>query len=298
MKRALQWIGIGLGALLGVIVIAAVVLHMVGRSRLANAPDVPLQPVTVPTDASAVARGDYLVHAVSACTGCHGENLEGGVLIDEAPIGYLPAPNLTAGAGGIGASYTDADWERAIRHGVGADGRVLSAMPSQLFAHYSNEDLGALIAYLKQVPPVDNDLGPRNITFPGTILFGVLGYNTMPVTMIEHETVGQAAPPAGATAEYGEYLVNIAVCRDCHAANLAGNTDPNGPPLGPNLTPGGELSSWSEADFINTIRTGITPSGRQLSEEMPWQIYQRMGDAELQAIWAYLHSLSPLPDNP
>ncbi|MEZ4658159.1 MAG: hypothetical protein R2911_11345 [Caldilineaceae bacterium] len=73
--------------------------------------------VEVPTDAAAIVTGQRLA-AISSCIECHGADLSGTVFVDEAPIGYIPAPNLTSGQGGIGGIYTDADWEGAIRHGV------------------------------------------------------------------------------------------------------------------------------------------------------------------------------------
>lgn len=302
MKRALKWIGIVLGGIVGIVLIAGVVLHFVGKSRLNNAPEVATKPVTAATGETAVARGEYLVNVVSECRECHGDQLEGSVFFD-GDIGiYLAAPNLTSGKGGIGTTYTDADWERAIRHGIGGDNRVLAIMPSNFLSHYSDADLAALIAYLKTVPPVDSEFGPRRIGFPGSILGGIMGFDDLTrINGIDHDSVGSSAPEEGATAEYGEYMVNIALCSECHGANLAGITlaeGEDGPPEGPNLTPGGELGSWTEADFINTIRTGQTPSGRQLdAEQMPWANFSQMSDIELQAIWAYLHSLPALPDN-
>ncbi len=143
--------------------------HLLGQNRLNRAPSVAVSGVTVPGDADAIARGAHLAR-ISSCAECHGANLEGMVFIDEAPIGYVPAPNLTTGTGGVGGSYADGDWARVIRHGVAADGRALVIMPADHYAHYGDEDLGALIAYLKSVPPVDNDLGLRRIDFPGTII--------------------------------------------------------------------------------------------------------------------------------
>lgn len=302
MKRVLKWIGIGLGSLMGILLIAGVVLHFVGRSRFNNAPEVATRPVAAATGETAVARGAYLVNVVSECRECHGDKLEGSSFIDGEIGIYLAAPNLTSGKGGIGAAYTDADWERAIRHGIGGDNRVLAIMPSQWFAHYSDADLAAMIAYLKSVPPVDSDFGPRRIGFPGTVMGGILGFDEFThINGIDHANVGKDAPVAAVTPEYGHYMVNIAACGECHGANLAGITlaeGEDGPPPGPNLTPGGELSGWTEADFINTIRTGQTPSGEQLDgEQMPWPTFSQMSDMELQAIWAYLHSLPALPYN-
>ncbi len=299
MRRIFKWIGIVLVGLIGLLLVAGVVLHFVGLSRLNNAPEVATKPVAVPTDAAAVARGEHLVSVVSACGLCHGVNLGGEVFFDGELGSYVFAANLTAGAGGVAATFSDADWERAIRHGVGGDGRTLVIMPSNFYAHYSDADLAAMIAYLKTAPPVDNDLGVRRIGFPGSVLGGTIGFNEFTrINGIDHAAVGGNSFLEGATAEYGEYLVNIAMCGGCHAANFAGIVGSDGPPPGPNLTSGGELGSWSETDFINTIRTGQAPSGKQLdAEQMPWPTISQMSDTELQAIWAYLQSLPPLPDN-
>ena len=299
--KMLKWIAVVAGVLLAVLIVAGVTLRFMGRGRLNRAPDVAVVPVPAATDAEALARGEHLVHNVSVCVGCHGPNLEGEVFIEGAPIGYIPAPNLTAGAGGVGGQMSDEQWTAALRHGVGHDGRALAGMPSNAYAHMSDADLSAVIGYLKQLPPVDNDLGPRRFQFPGTVLFGVLGANTLPVNIIDHGAVaasaGSTAPAAEPTAAYGEYLVNIAVCHDCHAANLAGNTDPNGPPMGPNITPGGRLADYNENQFLAFMRSGTTPDGRKVSDEMPWMEYQGMTDAELQAIFAYVSGLEAVADN-
>ena len=295
--RVIKWIGGILLALLLLLVVVGAVLHTVGASRLARAADVPSTAVPVPTDAAAIARGEHIATAISGCAECHGANLAGTVFIEGAPIGYVAATNLTAGAGGVGATNTDADWERAIRHGVGADGRALFIMPSQAYARMSDEDVGALIAYLKQVPPVDSELRPRAIQFPGTLFLGVLGYGSLPVNLTDHASVGGASPEAGATVPYGEYLSHIAGCRDCHGENLAGGTNPEAA-IGQNLTPGGELQGWSQEDFVTALRTGQTPSGRTLSDEMPWKAYANMSDEEVAALYLYLASLPPTEANP
>lgn len=299
MKRILKWLGIGVLGLAGILFVTALVLHFVGLSRLNNAPEVATKPVSVPADAAVVARGEHLVNVVSSCGLCHGENLGGQVFFDGEVGSYVFAANLTAGAGGVGATFSDADWERAIRHGVGGDGRVLVIMPSNFYQHLSDADLGAIIAYLKAAPPVDNDLGVRRIGFPGSIMGGTIGFNEFTrINGIDHANVGANSPTEGAVAEYGAYLVSIAMCGECHAANLAGIVGEDGPPPGPNLTPGGDLGDWTEADFLAAIRTGQTPDGRILdSEMMPWGTFSQMSDTELQAIWAYLQSLPALPDN-
>jgi len=206
----------------------------------------------------------------------------------------LSFPNLTSGAGGVGDTNTDEDWVRAIRHGVGHDGRGLLLMPSAVFYYLSDEDLGALIAYLKSLPPVDNELPERRIEPLGRMMMAIGMFPPLPVEQINHTGPRPVALQPGVTVAYGEYLSHT--CKECHGANLNGM--PFGPPgqevPTPNLTQGGELVAWSEQEFFTTMRTGVPPSGRQLDEQMPWKFYGQMTDAELRAVWLYLQSLPAL----
>ena len=184
--------------LIGILVIVGVVLHFVGKSRLNNAPEVATKPVTAASGETAVARGEHLVNVVSECRECHGEQLEGSIFIDGEIGIYVAAPNLTAGKGGLGATYTDADWERAIRHGIGGDNRVLVIMPSNFFAHYSDADLAAVIAYLKTFPPVDSDFSPRRIGFPGSVMGGFVAFAEFTkINGIDHAAVGGESATRG-----------------------------------------------------------------------------------------------------
>jgi cytochrome c553 len=266
-----------------------------GQNRLNNAPDVPVAAVSVPTDEAAIERGEHLA-TISGCRECHAYNLGGQAFVDEAPIGYIPASNLTSG--GVGAAYTDEDWARAIRHGVTRDGRVITIMASNHYAEYGDDDLANLIAYLKAAPPVENTLAPRQIQFPGTIIFGILAYDSWAVNLIDHAAVGGGnAPPVEAAAEYGEYLVSITSCGSCHGENLAGNTPDSDSPQGPNITPGGEIKGWTAEQFALAVRAGQTPGGEVLSPEMPWPLYAAMSDTEVTALYEYIQTLEPLPDN-
>jgi mono/diheme cytochrome c family protein len=172
-------------------------------------------------------------------------------------------------------------------------------MPARAFYYLSDEDLGALIAYLKSLPPVDHEL-PR--TDLGPIGRVMLALGQLPpeaaapdVTVIDHNGPRPVAPEPGVTVEYGEYLAHI--CAQCHGANLNGQIIrvEGNEYVALNLTPGGELGSWSERDFFATMRTGVTPSGRKLNEFMPWKYFGQMTDDELKAIWMYLQSLPALP---
>jgi mono/diheme cytochrome c family protein len=161
----------------------------------------------------------------------------------------------------------------------------------------SDEDLGALIAYIRSVPPVDQELPSTELSFTGNILLGMLGGDSLPARRIDQQMSRPAQMEAAVTPEYGEYLSHIGGCRDCHGENLAGGrVDPESP-FAPNLTQGGDLANWSEEDFITLIRTGEAPD-RPISPDMPWQTYQNMSDEEIKALWAYLDSLRHVPTNP
>ncbi len=292
--KILKLIGIVLGALLVLLVVLSGGLHFFGQSRLNSGPDVTIAMVNVPDDADLV-RGEHLAR-ISSCNECHAANYGGRVLIDEAPIGYLPAPNLTSN--GPVADYTDEDWAGAIRHGVTKDGRLMTIMPSHHYTHYGDDDLANLIAFFKSVDPADNDVGSRQIQFPGTIIFGVLAYNDWAVNQTDHASVGgHNAPEMAVTTEYGKYLVDITSCTSCHDDNLAGGV--NAELLGPNITPGGDFGAWTLEEFALALQAGQTPDGRQLDPiKMPWANYAGMSEVEVEALYVYLSSLEALPDNP
>ena len=120
----------------------------------------------------------------------------------------------------------------------------------------------------------------------------------IPAELILHAALRPAAPEPGITPEYGKYLTYS--CKVCHGLTMSGGPIPGFPsswPPAPNLTfgAGSVLPSWVEEDFINTIRTGITPEALKLrAEYMPWGSYKFMNDNELKAVWVYLQSLPKL----
>lgn len=298
MGRVLKWLAIIIGGLVGVAVIAAVVLIVMARSRLNREYDIQVENITIPGDEAALERGQHLVQAVSACGGCHGPDYGGTPFFEDPMIGTVYSSNLTSGEGGIGSTYNDEDWVRAIRHGVRPDGKPMIIMPSQHFYRYSDEDLGAIIAYVQSVPPVDRQSGGRQLTLVANILtsLGAFGPATIPAEVIDHDQPHPVPPEPGATEAYGEHLTYVATCRDCHGAELAGGQAGPGEPIAPNLTPGGELAQWSEEDFFTLMRSGRTPEGREVDPFMPWRTFSQMNDEELSAIWLYLQSLPARED--
>ena len=291
MRQVLKWLGIGLGILVGVLVVAVASAVLRGNSKLDQRYTIEPEAVNIPADAASIDRGQYL--AAVSCAGCHGDDLGGAPFFQDPAMGRIPAPNLTAGAGGAAASFSDADFVRAIRHGVGPDGKALAIMPAQAFWHYSDEDLGAIIAWLRNAPPVANDPGERAINLLPRLLIGIDAMKILAAESIDH----MAARPTPATpqvdAGYGKYLVNTNDCRQCHGALLTGgqSSEPGAPP-GPGLLGEGGAAAWTAAEFVTAMRDGVTPDGRPLDARfMPWEDYGRMTDDDLTALHLYLQSL-------
>lgn len=221
--------------------------------------------------------------------------------INDPSFAVIYTPNLTSGAGGIGDAYTDADWIRALRHGIRPNGEVLVIMPSEFYTLVDADELGDMIAYLKSLPPVDNEIPARQIMTMPRILMGlgvIPAEDLLPAAKIDHNAPPLTAPPRGVTVEYGNYRATT--CKGCHGPNLAGvPADPaTGFPATPNLTPGGDLAGWTEQDFLNTLQTGQTPEGEGMDPlAMPWPAIGTADMEDLQAIWLYLQSLPALPPN-
>ena len=296
LKRT-GWVLSGL-LLLAVLAVAAVYLLSAWRYNQTYSFDSAAVPVPPITDSAAVARGRHIA-VTRGCADCHAEDYGGKIFIDDPMMGQLAGANLTSGNGGIGDDYADADWIRALRHGVGPNGKPLAFMPAEEYTHLGGNDLGALIAYLKQLPPVDRTV-PEPAPGPMARLLTVMGDGGLPtlaVEAIDHTAARSrgTAPPAQPTAAYGEYLAHS--CTGCHGQDFAGGPIPGAPPSWPhaaNLTPHpqGGLGTWSEADFIRALRTQRRPDGSTIDPVMPAAMGQ-MTDTELKALWKYLQTLPP-----
>jgi cytochrome c553 len=289
----LRWIGsLAAFATLSLLVLLAAVWVRGGRilHRQYEVPPHPSLPV-VP-DSDAIARGEHIARSIGNCTLCHGEDLGGAVYMDEGPFGIAAGPNLTAGRGGVAPSRSDEDWVRAIRYGVRANGASLLLMPSEVFVHLSDRDLAALIAYVKQVPPVDRDIPASRLRWVGRLLTGAGRLNLLAASKTE-PLISVPEVEAGVTPAYGRYLVETSGCAGCHGYGLSGGrvAGPPGLPLASNLTPAGAIAAWSETDFIRAMRDGMRPGGAPIDEFMPWRAFSRMTDDELRAILVYLRSV-------
>jgi cytochrome c553 len=296
MRKILKWAGIGIGVLLLILVLAAAGIWANSRRHAGHHYSITPQVPPIPGDSASLARGRHVVEAIAKCSGCHGDDLGGQKLVDDAAFARIYAPNLTYGTGGVGRQLSDADWVRAIRFGVGPDGRALAIMPSDEFAHLSDADLAAAIAYVKRMPPVDRATPSRKFGPVGTALIGT---GMVPVFHAEASTANPQSVPAPDPADtlaYGRYLVEVGGCKGCHGPGLSGGAIGGGPPGAPpasNLTRSGIAGTYSEAEFVSVLRTGKRPGGAALNDFMPWPYVGRMTDAEMHAVWKYLQSVPP-----
>ena len=287
MSKILKWGGIALGAVVVLALVAAVTLYVRGSSSIAHAHTVEVSALALPTDSASIARGAHLA-GIYGCTDCHGADLSGQVMGDAPPF-TLIASNITPG--GATADYSAEDWDRAIRHGVAADGRAMFVMPSGAYNKMSDEEAAAMIAYLQTVPAVENEHSGIVWKPMGRILAGG------PISLSDY--VYTATPPAtspapDSTAAYGEYVANM-MCSYCHGANLEGQMVEGGPEpiLAPDLRASGQ---WSPEQFHETMTTGVTPAGHEMNPEvMPWTATARMTQLERESLRLYLAGLGPAP---
>ena len=298
--RVVRWIGIGLGGLIGLVLIAAVALYLIAGGRIDRTYAISAEAIAIPTDQASIDRGRHLATAIGKCVDCHGQNLGGTIFLDVTapPLFRAVAPNLTRGQGGLGGQLSDADFARAIRHGVGPDGKALLVMPADDYYAMSDADLGALIAYIRSLPPVDSQLPPSEIRPLGRILLAAGQLPPFPAEVIDHSASRDVAPPAGVTPEYGRYLAMTGGCTGCHGLGLSGGAIPGVPPDFPkarNITPTG-IGSWTEEDFFRALREGKRPDGSSLNPFMPWMATRQMTDDEIKALLAFLRTVPPRPD--
>ncbi len=282
-------LGLTVAGFFALLVLALCVGYGVSRVKLGRTYDIKPVALQIPSDSASVYRGRTLAE-LYGCTSCHIANYGGEVMFSAFPFLRVVTANLTSGKGGVGGSYRDSDWDRAVRHGIGADGHKLLVMPSHFFTSMMDRDLAQIIAYLKSVPPVDTD-NPRSTLWPVGHLVHAFGvFDLVPSERIDH-TARRTDVATGVTVEYGRYLATP--CRACHGEKLIGGPafDPEAPPA-PNIAKGTAASQWTEAQFINTIRTGTTPDGRHLRPQyMPWKSAARFSDDELRAIWKYVQTM-------
>jgi mono/diheme cytochrome c family protein len=314
-NKLLKFMGIaaGAGLLLGGS-FAGTVLNRYDRTF-----DIAEVPIVASTDSAVIERGAYLAYGPAHCAYCHntadkvarleaGERvpMSGGLLF-EIGIARLTTANLTPDPEtGIG-NISDAQLARMMRHNVLHDGRA--AVPFMEYQNMSDEDLIAIISYLRSQPAVKNQIAPREFSFLGKTIMSFVIKPSGPTG-----TPPAKSPAEGATVERGKYLVeNVANCAGCHTKRsmtdgsyqmpkLSGGTAMLGEDgknyTPPNLTPHpttGHITNWTEEQFVTRFRAGpLNGNG----SHMPWRAFARMSDDDLRAIFRYLKTVPPVENSP
>ena len=186
MKRLLRWIGIALGSLAGLAIIAYVVLYALSERVLRRTYEVPVVALSIPNDPASIVEGRRLATVRGCFAGCHGKEAAGAVMFDEPMIGRIVAPNLTAAV----RKYSDTELAVIIRNGVRPDGRSMLVMPSETFVELTDEDLARIIAFLKSLPEA---AGPGPSISMGPI--GRMGLAMGKFKMVAQLIAETVAPP-------------------------------------------------------------------------------------------------------
>jgi mono/diheme cytochrome c family protein len=296
-------LAVGAGLAVAVLASAALIAVAIRADRKFEAP---YPTVHASSDPAVIARGRYLVRGPAHCTDCHGAPngagsdvaLSGGRVF-HLPFGDVPVPNLTADDETGLDRRSDGEIARVLRHGVHADGRqVLPFMP---FRDLADDDLTAVLSYLRTLPPVRNAVPPRRINVIGRALEAFVLRPLAPLT-----TPPRSVTPAP-TAEYGRYLAHsVANCVGCHTPRdamgravgpelsggriIESHTLPGARFAPPNLTPDeatGRIANWTEELFVARLGSGGGPAG----SPMPWAAFARMTEDDRRALYRYLRTL-------
>jgi cytochrome c553 len=288
---ALRRIGIAALVFVGLLLVLLLGIYAMSRSKMNRTYVIKAETLELKSDSATMAQAQHLVTAISKCVECHGEDF-GGTTMDLGPVGKFHASNLTSGKGGV-APMSNAEWIRAIRHGVRKDGHPLVFMPSSAFAAMDASDLASVIAYLKQLPQVDRELPSTQVGMLGRFLIVYKPGRLIQAEGIDHEAAVPAGVPHQPSPEYGRYLAVTGGCTYCHGDNLKGGLKegPPGTPASADLTSTGQLANWKEEDFRQALRTGVRPDNTVINPFMPWRMTRLMTDDEIKAVWLYLKTL-------
>jgi cytochrome c553 len=277
MKQVLKWIGLSLAGLISIAALGAVYVYVVSERELTRLYYVPLQAYNAPSDAESIRRGERLATLVGCANSCHGKDMEGRVLFDEPGVARIIAPNLTK----VLREYSDPELLRLLRHGMKRDGTTTWAMPSAMFAHISEEDLGDIIAYVRSAPEREGPMRETTMRPLGRVGI-LLGQFAPVVQQIDHSHRSPATTDTRDPLRYGEYLV-MTTCSECHGQDLKGHDFLKAPDL---LV----AQAYSEEAFFHLMRTGLGIENRKLGlmTEVGETRFLRFTDDEVRAIRLYL----------
>ena len=283
--------------LLGVLVLAAATVvggRYLGDRKRARVVDVPVQPVAWAIDTAGLERGRYLFQS-RGCTDCHGTDGGGKEFINDGNGMRIHGPNITLG--GPVTAYTPENWVRLIRHGVKSNGRPAFLMPSEDYARWTDQDVAAVVGYVRNLPIRIGGKTVIELPLNVKILYG-FGAIQDAYEKIDHSLPPAQPVPAAVSPEHGAYVA--AMCIGCHGPGLAGGEIPGAPPNWPaatNITSDAQSSMArypDSASFVQMLRSGKRPDGTAI-QVMPFASLRELNDVDAKALHAYLVTVPARP---
>jgi cytochrome c553 len=282
MKKTLKWTGKA-ALVLGVLVAFGVIaVYALSSWKLAERYDVPRRDLAleIPAAEPAVLAAGERLAVITGCTGCHGRAMAGQVYIDIPNVARLVAPNLMQ----VAARASDAELVRSIRYGIKLNGQSVLGMPSEAFHHLTDEDLAAIIAYIRaqpMQPPPEIDSAYHFLVRLGL----VLDRFDLPAETIRDEVQRMPAPDRNDPLQLGGYLAQIA-CAECHGRGLDGNPEMNAPSLA-------IVRGYSRTDFATLMTRGKALGDREvgLMSRVTRDRFGAFTSTERDALFDYLSAL-------
>jgi mono/diheme cytochrome c family protein len=202
----------------------------------------------------------------------------------------LAGSNISPGPGSVVGAYRPVDWVRALRHGVKPDGRPVRVMPSEDYNRLTDDDVAAIVAHVRSLPPAAGGAAVVELPLPARVLYG-WGLIPDAASRIDHTRPPATPVQEAVTVEHGAYVA--AMCIGCHGARLEGGRIAGGPPGWPpasRLVPGdgNVMPRYADADaMLRMFRTGLRPDGGRIAV-MPFEALARMSDTDVRALHLYL----------
>jgi mono/diheme cytochrome c family protein len=240
----------------------------------------PTTPETVraASDPRHVAEGKRLT-AMLGCPNCHGDDLRGKLLVDEPMVARLHASNLTLAA----QQMNDAQLGQAIRQGVRANGSALVVMPSEMYVHLNDDELAALLGYLRSLAPGGTPTPPVDLRPVGRL--GLVMRELLPAPALV-AIARQKLPPAIEGHAKGRHVA-LTTCSECHGPDLAGQPGSSGGAGVPDLA---IAAAYDAEAFRRLMRTGVAREDRELRDmsKIARVRFAHFTDEEIAALHAYL----------
>lgn len=277
MRKALRWAGIGLGGLIALLIVAAIVIFAWSEVILRR--DYSAAPETLPALGPAEKAEAPRLARVLGCLSCHGEGLKGKIMFDAPGVARVVAPNITE----VAAKSSDQQLAAGIRQGIGHDGRGLFIMPSPMYSRLTDKETAALVGWIRTLPRAEGQTRGMSAGPIGRLGMVIGSFRPGPEGVAEFRRQMPVALGPGHEAARHMAATN---CAECHGPALMGGSagpDEKAPDLS-------VAAGYDAVQFRTLMKTGRPPSGKDLGlmSEVARNDFSHLTDAEIDALHAYL----------